>query len=189
MTTLKAASATSALLLAGLTALAAPAHAAGAPERVDVSVTEILEGYCGDLTVRRDVDAYVLFSTVSRGPDGTPYNAERTHARITLTNLDNDKWMTIAFDTNFMEHQITDNGDGTLSVLLQDAGSFRISNWNRQRILMNGNARFVLLFDHAGTPNDPSDDLFLEDLGEVKLTGRHDPHGPTLCDDAHRLIG
>jgi hypothetical protein len=38
-----------------------------------------------------------------------------------------------------------------------------------------GQVRFQFLVDHAGTPADPSDDVFLADLGLVKgSTGRSD---------------
>ena len=38
-----------------------------------------------------------------------------------------------------------------------------------------GQIRFEVLVDHAGTPADPSDDVFLADLGLVKgSTGRSD---------------
>ena len=38
-----------------------------------------------------------------------------------------------------------------------------------------GQVRFAILVDHGGTPTDPSDDEFIEDLGQLKgSTGRSD---------------
>ena len=47
---------------------------------------------------------------------------------------------------------------------------------NSKAIARNlGQIRFEILIDHGGTPNDPSDDEFLADLGVAKgSTGRSD---------------
>jgi hypothetical protein len=53
-----------------------------------------------------------------------------------------------------------------------------------------GQIRFAFLIDHGGTPADPTDDVFLEDLGLVKgSTGRNDTEGRDFCADIHEFIG
>ena len=52
-----------------------------------------------------------------------------------------------------------------------------------------GQTRYELLIDHGGTPADPEDDTFLEDLGVVKgSTGRNDLEGHDFCDDLHLVV-
>ncbi|MGH8826435.1 MAG: hypothetical protein ACRDVZ_02320, partial [Jiangellaceae bacterium] len=46
-----------------------------------------------------------------------------------------------------------------------------------------GALRFQVIVDTAGTPGDPSDDVFLEDLGDIKEAGRHDTSGRDFCAD------
>ena len=43
--------------------------------------SEVLEDFCGDLTVRLDVDARGMFLFNSRGPDGLGYGMESLHVR------------------------------------------------------------------------------------------------------------
>jgi hypothetical protein len=46
-----------------------------------------------------------------------------------------------------------------------------------------GQSRSVLLIDNGGTLADPSDDVFVEDLGRIKgSTGRNDLEGRDFCD-------
>jgi hypothetical protein len=53
-----------------------------------------------------------------------------------------------------------------------------------------GQIRYEVLIDHAGTPDDPSDDVFLEDLGILKgPTGRNDTIGRDFCEALTAIIG
>jgi hypothetical protein len=72
--------------------------------------------------------------------------------------------------------RITDNGDGTLTILVLATGNSVVYGANGKAIARNpGQIRFELLIDHGGTPTDPSDDEFLKFLGVVKeSTGRTD---------------
>lgn len=178
-----------ALVAFGIGWPAVPAYAVPEHDHYHYSASQVVDGFCGDLTVRDEVEVDGFFSAVSRGEDGLTYSADGVHGRRTITNLANDKWMKLSFAFHVKDLQVTDNGDGTLTVLMQDAGSLRITASDGQRLMVAGNARFGIVFDHAGTPSDPADDVFLEDLGEFKLTGRQDPHGPTLCDDVTKFIG
>jgi len=45
-------------------------------------------------------------------------------------------------------------------------------------------ASAAVLVDHNGTPSDPSDDVFLEDLGVIKpSTGTNGTEGRDFCED------
>jgi hypothetical protein len=72
--------------------------------------------------------------------------------------------------------RVTDNGDGTLTILVLSTGNGVVYGADGKAIARNpGQVRFEILVDHSGTPADPSDDEFLADLGEVKgSTGRTD---------------
>ena len=72
--------------------------------------------------------------------------------------------------------RVTDNGDGTLTILILATGNTVHYGEDGKAIAWNpGQQRIEILVDHGGTPTDPSDDEFLEFLGVVKeSTGRSD---------------
>jgi hypothetical protein len=72
--------------------------------------------------------------------------------------------------------RVTDNGDGTLTILELSTGFATLYGPDGKAIGRNpGQVRFEFVVDHAGTPTDPSDDVFVEDHGLVKgSTGRSD---------------
>jgi hypothetical protein len=72
--------------------------------------------------------------------------------------------------------QTTDNGDGTLTVLVLLTGNRATYGPDGKAIARDpGQSRSEFLVDHNGTPTDPSDDEVLAFLGVVKeSTGRTD---------------
>ena len=70
---------------------------------------------------------------------------------------------------------MTNNGDGTLTILILSTGNAVIYNSSGKAIGRNpGQVRFELLVDHGGTPSDPSDDTEIS-FEQVKgSTGRTD---------------
>jgi hypothetical protein len=72
--------------------------------------------------------------------------------------------------------RITDNGDGTITILVLATGNAVLYGEDGKALARNpGQIRFEILIDTAGTPSDPSDDEFLAFLGVVKgSTGRSD---------------
>jgi hypothetical protein len=191
-----------AAISAGLTALAAAfalligtaGAASGKPlERVrfhDVT-SEVVEDFCGDLTVRIDTDVRGTFLLNPHGHDRLAYGSEKVHGTQVITNLANDKTFTQVFSVLDKDLKVTDNGDGTLTILVLATGGSRVYGPDG-KLLFNepGQIRFEILIDHGGTPTDPSDDEFLEFLGIVKgSTGRNDLQGRDFCDDIHTFIG
>jgi hypothetical protein len=160
-------------------------------ERVHFNETtsEVVEGFCGDLTVRIDNDASGSFLFNFHGPDGLGYGAEKLHLTTTYTNLATGKSMTEVQNTLSKDLKVTDNGDGTLTILVLATGSFKVFGPDGEFLFNDpGQVRFELLIDHAGTPTDPSDDVFLEFLGIVKgSTGRSDLEGVDFCDVLHEV--
>jgi hypothetical protein len=121
-------------------------------------------------------------------PATAAYGAERVRGTDTFTNLANGHTMVVTFSFSSRDLRVTDNGDGTLTILGQGAGNFVSSGSHSPVVLRStGIQRVEVLIDHAGTPTDPSDDEFLEFLGVVKEQGRHDIGD--FCDDFLLIAG
>jgi hypothetical protein len=70
---------------------------------------------------------------------------------------------------------VTDNGDGTLTIVEMLTGTQVLYGADGKAIARSsGESRSKLLIDHGGTPTDPFDDELIVDLGHVKATGRRD---------------
>ncbi len=89
--------------------------------------------------------------------------------------MDNDKFVVSTVNLIDKDLRVTDNGDGTLTILILSTGNAVIYNSNGKAIGRNpGQVRFELLVDHGGTPSDPSDDTEIS-FEQVKgSTGRTD---------------
>jgi len=125
------------------------------------------------------------------GPDGLAYGSENAHGIQSLTNLANDKTITSVFNVTTKDLKVTDNGDGTLTILVMATGGERWYGPDGQFLFNNpGQIRYEVLIDDGGTPTDPSDDQFLEFLGLVKgSTGRNDLTDENFCDQMLSVIG
>jgi hypothetical protein len=146
------------------------------------SLTEFVD--CGDLTARVDVDVDWAFLLKSQGRDLLPYGMETSHGEQVWTNMTTGRSLTVV--TNFVvkDQQISDNGDGTLTIVVQSSGGVNVFGPDGTLLFKDpGQSRSVLLIDNGGTPADPTDDVFLKDLGQVKgSTGRNDLEGRSFCD-------
>jgi hypothetical protein len=160
-------------------------------EHVHESDSEVIEEFCGDLTVRHDFEADVYFSAKPHGPDGLIYFADRVRITDSWTNLANDKTFTVAVAGQQKDLRVTDNGDGTLTILVLVAGrQFAYGPDGTRLFLDAGTFRFSFEVDHGGTPTDPFDDVEVEDSFElVKQAGRSDTAGRDFCEDIHEFIG
>ena len=110
-----------------------------------------------------------------RGRDGLIYFANRLSITETFTNVDNDKF--VVSTANFIDKdlRVTDNGDGTLTILILSTGNAVVYNSDGEAIGRNpGQVRFELLVDHGGTPSDPSDDTEISFEQVKESTGRTD---------------
>ena len=136
------------------------------------------------MPVRVDIDVDWAFVLNSHGRDRLPYVMETSHGRQVWTNSVTGKSLTIV--TNFVvkDQQIADNGDGTLTIVVQAAGGVNVFGPDGKLLFKDpGQSRSVVLIDNGGTPADPTDDVFLEDLGRIKgSTGRNDLDGRSFCD-------
>jgi hypothetical protein len=71
--------------------------------------------------------------------------------------------------------RVTDNGDGTLTILQMSTGNATLYGPDGTAIGRNpGQVRFEFVVDHGGTPTDPSDDVLLKERLVKGSTGRSD---------------
>jgi hypothetical protein len=176
------------LLLSVLTVGSAAAKPLERGSFHDVS-SQVIEEFCGDLTVREDVDISGTFLFNPRGRDGIPYFMDHAHGFISWTNLATGRSLTSVFRTVSKDLKITDNGDGTFTILVLSTGGGKVYGPDGKLLFSeDGQIRFEILIDNAGTPSDPFDDVFLEDLGLVKgSTGTNDTEDRDFCEDMHEF--
>ena len=133
--------------------------------------------YCdvAGLTVRITQVLDMRVKIAPRGRDGFVYFLSHATQTETITNLANGRSLTSAATVNEKDKQITDNGDGTLTILIMATGNAVLFGEDGMAIARGpGQLRFEILVDDAGTPSDPSDDVVTR-LGVVKgSTGRND---------------
>ncbi len=140
--------------------------------------SEIFDDFCDvpGLTVQFDNAADVRLLVNPHGPDGLAYFHATVKFTNVFTNVANDNTVTEVGNVVDKDLRVTDNGDGTLTILVLTTGNAAVYGPDGKALARNpGQVRFELLIDHGGTPIDPTDDEFLEFLGMVKgSTGRTD---------------
>ncbi|NPC42155.1 hypothetical protein [Nocardioides sp. zg-1230] len=138
----------------------------------------VVTGFCGvdDLDVEVESVNDFRFRLGSRGAAQLPYFLEQATVHQTITSPDDDRFVTYASRTIGKDLKVTDNGDGTFTILVLGTGNETWYGMDGKAIARNpGQSRWEILIDNNGTPQDPSDDEFLEFLGDVKgSTGRTD---------------
>lgn len=151
-------------------------------EPIDENEIRIEEDFCGvdGLTVEFAIDRVGTVHAVPHGRDGLVYFGFNLKVTEVVTNLANGNSVTSFATIRDKDQRVTDNGDGTLTILVLATGNAVLYGEGGKAIARNpGQVRFELLIDHGGTPNDPSDDEFIEFLGVVKgSTGRNDDYCP-----------
>lgn len=135
-----------------------------------------IDAFCGtDMVVESHLVVDGRTTIRPRGREGLIYFANRLRITETFTNVDNDKF--VVSTANFIDKdlRVTDNGDGTLTILILSTGNAVVYNSDGKAIGRNpGQVRFELVVDHGGTPSDPSDDTEIS-FEQVKgSTGRTD---------------
>ena len=138
--------------------------------------TFVHQNYCGvaGLTVS---DSAVIDGTVravTHGPDELAYFLDHFKQSGAFTNLANGKAVTFVTKAITKDLTVTDNGDGTLTVVMLLTGNAVLYVDGKAIGSDTGQVRIELLVDDGGTPTDPFDDDVIADLGVVKEpTGRN----------------
>ncbi|HEX6150769.1 hypothetical protein [Nocardioides sp.] len=128
-------------------------------------------------TVEFEFVADGTFSVKSRGRDRLVYYMEHATSSMTTTNPVNG--LSVRERTRVVDKDlhVTDNGDGTLSIVILVTGPSTLYGPDGKAIARNpGQVRFELVVDHGGTPTDPSDDVELSFTQIKGSTGRSDDY-------------
>jgi hypothetical protein len=135
-----------------------------------------IDAFCEtDMVVESHLVVDGNVTIMPRGRDGLIYFANRLSITETFTNVDNDKFVVSTVTGIDKDLRVTDNGDGTLTILILNTGNAVIYNSDGKAIGRNpGQVRFELVVDHGGTPTDPSDDTELSFELVKGSTGRTD---------------
>ena len=164
------------LVTAAATAFAAVASARQIDSGpIDELVTEELDNFCDveGLTVQAVTHVTGRFHVVTHGPDQLVYFGANLNVTQVLTNGDN----TVTSRSNFIDKdlRVTDNGDGTLTILILSTGNAVLYGPDGKAIARNpGQTRVELVVDHGGTPTDPEDDEVISFEIVKESTGRTD---------------
>jgi hypothetical protein len=164
------------LVLSGLSAAVAAAAGPPVAERFHEEGTFVDEDFCGaGLMVDGTFVADGRLLVVPHGPDGLQYFLEHVKVTVVYTNRANSKTVTLEVTRVNKDLRVTDNGDGTLTILALATGNDVYYGPDGNVIGRNpGQTRVEILIDHGGTPTDPSDDEFLAEELVKGSTGRSD---------------
>jgi hypothetical protein len=171
---------------ASLALLATPATGAPVDKGTYHDVfSEPVEDLCG-VPGEHDADYQGRYVAVNRGGGLTYYGDSYRNVDV-WRNLETGKTFTEVNVGTSRDADVTDNGDGTLTIRIKASGSYRSYDSNGKVFLRDpGQIQFEILVDNGGTPEDPFDDEFLEFLGTVRdSTGRNDLEGRDFCEDFH----
>jgi hypothetical protein len=139
--------------------------------------TDMVEDFCDipGFTVQFDRVADGKFLANPHGPDGLAYFVEHLKFTDVWTNLANGNAVTVEGTELSKDLQVTDNADGTLTIVVLGTGNLVVYGPDGKAIARDpGQVRVEFLVDDGGTPTDPSDDGEPEFVGVVKeSTGRN----------------
>jgi hypothetical protein len=139
--------------------------------------TSVVKKFCGVAHLTVSVASVIdgRMSAVSHGPDGLVYSLNNVKESGTVTNLADGNFVTFAGTDSGKDLKVTDNGDGTLTILTRSVGNDVWYGPDGTVIARNpGQSRFELLVDDGGTPTDPSDDEVISAERVKGSTGRND---------------
>jgi hypothetical protein len=156
----------------------AAAAVAGPPfrETIHDEFEFVEENFCdAGLTVEIAGVVDVRIQAAPRRRDRLVYFLHHVTETDVFTNLENGKSVRAVSTAIDKDLRVTNNGDGTLTVLILVTGNAVVYGENGKAIARNpGQIRIELLVDHGGTPKDPSDDVVLSEELVKGSTGRSD---------------
>ena len=170
-----------AILALGATAAVTLAAAASAGQAfrdtIHVEDTFTEEDFCDapglDVEISLVLDQRI--HVVPHGRDRLDYFVQHSTVTDVFTNLATGESVTGVVTVNEKDKRVTDNGDGTLTIRILATGNAVLYQNGKAIARDPGQIRFEILVDHNGTPTDPFDDEFIENLEVVKdSTGRSD---------------
>ena len=165
--------------------LAAGAGAAAAEpiehDTFEESFTDTID--CGDgLILELEGLETVHFLLLARGPDRLLYGQANIDGTTSITNPANGKSFTNTYNIVEKDLTVTDNGDGTYTIVVLRAGPTTNYGPDGQRLFLDtGQIVFEGVYDVAN-------DEFI--FGEIlRQVGRWDTDGRDFCADMHEFLG
>lgn len=97
------------------------------------------------------------------GPNGFPLFQGNVNATVTWYNPETDRTVTLRDRSNFKDRSVTDNGDGTITVVSQTTGIPIEITLDDGTVGLKDVGRIVFstVIDYNGTPTDTEDDEFI----------------------------
>jgi hypothetical protein len=180
----------SALVALGAAAAVVVATAASGGQVLQETIHEedtfVVDDFCDEPGLNVEV-AFVLdisVHVVPHGPDGLAYFLQHGTRSETLTA--NGKTLTSFARITEKDLRVTDNGDGTLTIIILATGNAVLYGEDGEAIARNpGQSRFELVVDDGGTPDDPFDDEEISFRIVKESTGRSDD----FCEAAVPALG
>ena len=128
----------------------------------------------------------VNITAVLRASSPFPYFREHFSGTGVTTNTETGGTFTNVFVSNQKDHKITDNGDGTITIVSDASGSSRYYDQYGNFVLKDpGQTRTAVDIDYNGTPGDPNDDVEVPGSFRVvrSSTGNSDFSDRNFCAD------
>ena len=151
----------------GAATVIGPATAAASPYeqlRFDEQGSQVVKKYCGDQRVRIDFHDQGVIVGRETGPNRLLRYTQSHHGGLTITNLATGLAFTFTWNYLNQDVAVTDNGDGTLTLLSQVPGPESIYGPDGQLLNTSGGTiRYLTVFDTGGTLNDLDDDVVLSE--------------------------
>jgi hypothetical protein len=148
--------------------------------------SETFVDFCGDLDVIHSWDISGTFLALGRGRDGLIRFQDSVHGTDVWTNTETGRSYTQIWSASTRDLKVTDNGDGTLTILVQGSGGSRWYDGDGKLVLRDpGLIRFEFRVYHNGTPSDPFDDVEVPDSFRLVKgsTGLNETDGRDFCED------
>jgi hypothetical protein len=138
----------------------------------EVSFTD--HDFCGQKGLNVQVEG-----TVSGREMATTHGGEliyfQSHEMIDVTQTAHGVTTRFVQHALFKDLKVTDNGDGTLTIIVLGTGPSTLYGPDGKAIARDpGQVRFEMVIDHAGTPTDPEDDEEISFELIKESTGRND---------------
>ena len=126
----------------------------------------------------------LVVGTPASGRADVAAGKDSNHGTESFFNPETGRSYTHTFTFNGRDKRVTDNGDGTLTIIFQGSGTDKWHDGDGKLVLRgSGMFRDELRVDHNGTPSDPTDDGEPEFVRNVKPY-QHDPfEGRDFCED------
>jgi len=126
---------------------------------------------------------------VFRGPVGNYYTWARFTGTTTWSNPGNGHQLSVDYAGSDRDQNVVDNGDGTVTIEVQDTGPHRYSANGTFVFVDAGMTRYRIIIDRKGTPTNLDDDEFVAFLGVDQSAGVRQTSGRDFCSDLNTFLG